>query len=130
MPDKRVRALDPLGVIALANVIVQVTHPDCSCEGKCPDNPCSCELKCVAECSCELKCVTVCSCELKPVQTDVLDMLTNPVFREVVKGLDVNKLKSIEDFLSIADGIRTKMDLARRPTRSANTKKPKTKKKI
>jgi hypothetical protein len=119
MPDKPVRALDPLGIIALANVLVEHGHPHCSCE-----------LKCVSECSCELKCVTVCSCELKPVQADLLDIVTNPVFREVVKGLDINKLKSIEDFLSIADEIRAKMDSARLPTRSTKTKKPQTKKKI
>ena len=121
MPDKLIRALDPLGVIALANVVVQHGHNDCSCENKPgPGNTCSCENKPVT-CSCEIEC----SCEKKPVGADVLDMLTNPVFREVVKGLDINKLKSIEDFVSIADEIRTKIDLPKLPTRSRKTKKSK-----
>ena len=123
MPDKRIRALDPLGVIALANVLVQHGKNECSCENKpapCPADGCSCENKPVG-CSCEQEC----SCEKKPVEADVLDMLANPVFREVVKGLDINKLRTIEEFLSIADDIRAKIDSPRISTRNRKTKKTK-----
>jgi hypothetical protein len=111
VPDKPVRAMDPLGIIALANVLVRHQLPECSCENK--PVPCSCQ----NECSCEMKCLTVCSCELKPVQIDLLDMVTNPIFREAVKGLDISRLKSIEDFLRIVEEIRTKIDSSRPPTR-------------
>lgn len=115
MPDKPVRAIDPLGIVALANVLAR--HGNTL--------ECSCELKCGAECSCELKCVCdyQCTCEAKLVQTDILAVLSNPTFREVVKGLDMNRMKSIEDFLAIADEIRTKMDAAKPPTRSTDKKK-------
>ena len=105
MPDKT-RAIDPLGIIALANVLRFHGNPDCSCELKCV---------CDQKCSCELKCV----CDEKD-GTNILDLVSNPIFREVVKGLDINKLKSIEDFLSIVDEIRTKMDLSKPPTRSTD----------
>ncbi len=121
MPDRRVRALDPLGVVALANILVQHGVNTCSCEDKPgPGNGCSCENKPVP-CSCQQEC----SCENKPVHADVLDMVSNPVFREVVKGLDINKLKTIEDFLSIADVIRAKIDSPRISTRSRKSKKSK-----
>jgi hypothetical protein len=113
MPDKPVRTIDPIGLIALANVLRFHDNPDCSCELKCVSE-CSCELKCVSECSCELKCV----CDLKD-GTNILDLLSNPVFREVVKGLDVNRIKTIEDFMGIVDEIRKKMNTVRPPTRSA-----------
>src|SRR5215475_5556515 len=101
MPDKPVR-LDPLGIIALASVIrMQEPAAVCSCENK-----------------------PLCGCENKPLITDMLDVVSNPVFREVVKGLDINKLKSIEEFLAIADDIRTKIDAARLP-RPSDPKNPK-----
>jgi hypothetical protein len=109
MPDKLVRAVDPLGIIALAQVLAQqgstqICPSECSCENKpvCPNNGCS--------------------CENKPVQS-FLDVVTNPVFREAVMGLDVKKLRSIEDFLAIAGEIRHKMDSPSVPTRSAQPKK-------
>lgn len=110
MSDKRDRVLDPLGVIAIANLILQQGVMECSCEAK--PVPCSCE----AVCSCQLKCVTVCSCELKPVEFDLLAMLSNPAFREIVKGLDVNNVKTIEDFLSIVDDIRAKLEASQHST--------------
>jgi hypothetical protein len=107
MADPAIR-IDPVGMIALANVLRFYGNPECSCELKCVcDNQCSCEMKCVSECSCELKCVS----EEKD-GTNILDLMSNPVFREVVKGLDVNRLKSIEDFMGIVDEIRTKMNAA------------------
>ena len=121
MPDKPVR-LDPLGIIALASVIRMQEPEECSCENKplcgCENKTCFCELK--DPCTCE----GVCSCELKPPKTDLLDVVSNPVFREVVKGLDINKLKSIEEFLANADDIRTKIDAARLP-RPSDPKNPK-----
>lgn len=118
MPDKPIRAIDPAGLIALANVLRFHGNPDCSCEMKCVcDNQCSCEAKCVSECSCEMKCV----CDEKD-GTNILDLLSNPIFREVVKGLDINRMKSIEDFLAIVDEIRTKMDSARLSTPATDTK--------
>lgn len=110
MPDKPIRAIDPLGVIALANVLRFHNNQECSCELKCV---------CDQKCSCELKCV----CDEKD-GTNILDLLSNPVFREVVKGLDMNKLKSIEDFLSIVDEIRTRMDASRPQVRPSDTKNP------
>lgn len=127
MPDKPIRAIDPLGIIALANVLLQ-HNPSNTCK-----NQCSCELiptpPCLNECSCELIPVSP-SCETEQGQRDLLNMMSNPIFREVIKELDLNKLKSIEDFLSIADDIRKKMDSPRLQTRSAGTKKSKNKKKI
>lgn len=120
MPDKTVRAVDPAGLIALANVLRFHGNTECSCELKCVcDNQCSCELKCVSECSCEMKCV----CDLKD-GTNILDLISNPVFREVVKGLDVSKMKTIDDFIGIVDDIRRKINSAKTATRS--TKQPKT----
>ncbi len=110
MPDKPVRTIDPVGLIALANVLRFHENPDCSCELKCV---------CDGKCSCELKCV----CDLKD-GTNILDLLSNPIFREVVQGLDVNRMKSIDDFLAIVDEIRTKMNAARPPSRSADTNQP------
>lgn len=114
MPDKPVRAIDPVGLIALANVLRFHDNPDCSCQLKCVcDNQCSCELKCVSECSCETKPVF---CDLKD-GTNILDLLSNPVFREVVKALDVNRMKTIHDFVGIVDDIRKKMNSAKATTR-------------
>jgi hypothetical protein len=117
MPDKLVRAMDPLGIVALAKVIVQQEQFECSCELK-PGPGCSCENKPVP-CTCQNEC----SCELKPVKEDIMEVLSNPIFREVVKGLDMNRLKSIEDFLTIADDIRAQMDSSGLPTRSTKKKK-------
>lgn len=112
MAKESVSTVDPVGLIALANVLRFYENPDCSCELKCVcDNQCSCEDKCVSECSCELKCVS----ELTD-GTNVLELLTNPSFREVVKGLDVNRLKSIDDFIGIVQEIRRKMNAARPAT--------------
>lgn len=102
MSDKPVRAIDPLGIIALADVLVSHGPLYCSCEGKPGPG---------------------CSCQLKPVKTDILEVVSNPVFREVVAGLDIKKLKSIEDFLSIAEEIRIKMNSSKLPTRSTDKKK-------
>jgi hypothetical protein len=127
MSDKTFRAIDPLGIVALANILKIQELQECSCELICVcENhaSCSCELKCTAECSCEMKCLTVCSCELKPVQTDLLEMVSNPIFREVVKGLDIKRLKTIDDFLSIVDEIRTKINLSKLAPPSTDTKKP------
>lgn len=106
--DAPVHTIDPIGIIALANVLRFHGNMECSCELKCV---------CDQKCSCELKCV----CDEKD-GTNILDLLSNPVFREVVKELDVNRMKSIEDFLSIVDEIRTRMNASRPPTRSTETK--------
>ncbi|GKS59997.1 hypothetical protein YTPLAS18_35240 [Nitrospira sp.] len=113
MPDKTVRSIDPLGIIALAQVLAHQMDTECSCENK-PVNPCSCENKPV--------CPNQCSCELIPVH-DLMDVVVNPVFREAVKQLDVRKLRSIEDFLAVAGEIRAKVEAATAPTRSARSKK-------
>jgi hypothetical protein len=117
MPDKKVRSIDPLGIVALANIL--------KIQGLKELAECSCELKCACEnqCSCELKCVTVCSCEMKPVQPDMLEVLSNPAFREIVKGLDIKKLKTIDDFLSLVEEIRTKMNVSEISPPSADAKK-------
>lgn len=122
MPDKPVRAIDPLGIVALANVLVQHGNTlECTCEGK-PGPGCPCQDKPGPGCSCQDK-PGPCGCEGKPVQTEILEVLSNPVFREVVKGLDMNRLRSIEDFLGIVDEIRTKMDASSLPTRPTDKKK-------
>ena len=113
MPDNMVRSVDPLGIIALAQVLAQQMSTECSCENK-PVNPCSCENKPV--------CPNQCSCENKPVH-DLLDVVANPVFREAVKRLDVRRLRSIEDFLAIAGEIRTKMEVSTVPSRTSRPKK-------
>jgi hypothetical protein len=109
-PDKPVRAVDPLGLVALANVLRFHGNTECSCELKCV---------CDGKCSCELKCV----CDQKD-GTNILDLLSDPIFREVVKGLDINRMKTIEDFLGIVDEIRTKMNAAKLPPRSTGTSQP------
>jgi hypothetical protein len=112
--------IDPVGMIALANVLRFYENPDCSCELKCVcDNQCSCELKCVSECSCELKCVTE-----ETDGTNVLGLMSNPIFREVVKGLDISQLNSIEDFLGIVREMRTKMNAARLASSSPEPPRP------
>lgn len=98
MPDKPILPIDPIGLVALANVLRFHGNQECSCELKCV---------CDQKCSCELKCV----CDEKD-GTNILDLLSNPVFREVVKGLDVNRVKTIEDFMGIVDEIRRKMNAA------------------
>ena len=117
-------ALDPLGIVALATILKGFSGAECSCELKCVcDQKCSCELKCVSDqvCSCELKCVCdfQCSCELKCVCdekgfTSLSDMVSNPVFREVVRGLDPEKVRTIEDFLEIVDDLRAKIAVPKR----------------
>lgn len=121
MPDKPVRSIDPLGIIALADVLVNHGPLYCSCEGK-PGPGCSCQDK-PPGCSCEDKPGPGCSCQLKPVKTDILEVVSNPIFREVVAGMDIKKLKSIEDFLSVVEEIRTKMNSSKLPTRSTGKKK-------
>ncbi|WP_447963599.1 hypothetical protein [Nitrospira sp. Ecomares 2.1] len=115
MPDKPVRAVDPLGIVALAKVLAQYGHNECGCELK-PGGGCSCQDKPV--CPYDVQC----TCESKPEPADILEVMSNPVFREVVKGLDINRLKSIEDFVSIADEIRAKMN-AKRTTRAPSKMK-------
>ena len=110
MNDKPGRAIDPVGIIAIANVLRFHGNSECSCELKCV---------CDQKCSCELKCV----CDQKD-GTNILDLVSNPAFREVVKGLDANRMKSIEDFLAIVDEIRIKMDASRPATRSTDANQP------
>ena len=112
-------SLDPLGIVALATILKGLSGAECSCENKCVcDGKCSCENKCVCDgkCSCENKCVCdeKCSCEHKCVCdekgiTSLYDMVSDPVFREVVKGLDPEKVRTIEDFLEIVQDLRTKI---------------------
>jgi hypothetical protein len=142
-------ALDPLGIVALASILTRVSDDECSCEHKCVcDNKCSCESKCSCEhkcvcdekCSCENKCVCddKCSCENKCVCDEkcacddkcscdekgyrgLYDMVSNPVFREVVRGLDPQEVRTIEDFLEIVDNLRTKINA---PPPSAPSSEP------
>jgi hypothetical protein len=96
MPDKLGRAIDPVGLIALANVLRFHGNMECSCELKCV---------CDQKCSCELKCV----CDQKD-GTNILDLLSNPAFREVVQGLDVERLRTIDDFMAIVEELRARMN--------------------
>lgn len=121
MPDKKVRAIDPLGVFAIANVIQAIDLNEfgpvpIGCPGNCGCNPmCGCE----SEPGC---CENKCECEQKPGKLDILDMLSNPVFRNLVKGLDLNRIESISDFLTIVDEIRTKLPTPRLAAGPAGTK--------
>lgn len=110
MPDKFRGAIDPVGLIAIANVLRFHGNDECSCELKCV---------CDQKCSCELKCV----CDEKD-GTNILDVLSNPVFRQVVTGLDVSKMKTIDDFMGIVDDIRTKMNATKPRAKRAGARKP------
>jgi hypothetical protein len=111
MPNQPRRTIDPVGLVALANVLRFHGNDECSCELKCV---------CDQKCSCELKCV----CDEKD-GTNILDLLSNPVFREVVQGLDVTRMKTIEDFVGIVEDIRRKMNVSAAPkrTRQAGTRR-------
>ena len=109
MPDEPGRTIDPVGLIALANVLRFHGNTECSCELKCV---------CDQKCSCELKCV----CDEKD-GTNILDLLSNPVFREVIKELDVNRMRTIDDFLAIVDDIRRKMNASQPRTRPGSARK-------
>jgi hypothetical protein len=100
--------VDSLGLIALANVLRFTGNEECSCELKCV---------CDQKCSCELKCV----CDLKD-GTNILDLISNPAFREVVQGLDVNRIRSVQEFLGIVNEIRAKMNASKPRTRSSRKK--------
>jgi hypothetical protein len=54
----------------------------------------------------------------------MVDMVSDPIFRQAVQGLDVNRIRTIEDFLSIVDEIRTKIIAAKSPSPSAKKNKP------
>ncbi len=123
MPEKTVRGMDPLGVIAIADVIRYLGHSQddppkpIGCPGNCGCNPqCGCEEK-GAPCKCENKC----ACELKPGLEDILSTISNPIFREVVRELDVSRVKSINDFLAVAGEIRKKIVSGDSSTRSGRT---------
>jgi len=102
--------VDPVGLIAIANVLRFTGNDECSCELKCV---------CDQKCSCELKCV----CDEKD-GTNILDIISNPVFRQVVQGLDVRKAQNIEGFLQIVNEIRAKMNAQKAPkqTRARSTR--------
>ena len=101
--------VDPVGLIAIANVLRFTGNEECSCELKCV---------CDQKCSCELKCV----CDVKD-GTNILDLISNPVFREVVQGLDVRRVQNIEGFLEIVNEIRAKMNATKTRGRPARGKK-------
>ena len=109
MPDRPGRTIDPVGLIALANVLRFHGNTECSCELKCV---------CDQKCSCELKCV----CDEKD-GTNILELLSNPVFREVVKRLDVERMKTIEDFMVIVGDIRKRMNAPQKGARRASARK-------
>jgi hypothetical protein len=123
MADKPARSIDPLGIIALANILVShgpLGGEECSCEDI-PMPPCPCQTD--DDCSCEAIPMPPCPCQLESVKADMVDLVSNPVFRQAVKGLDVSKVKTIEDFLSIVDEIRSKIVDAKSPSPSAKKKK-------
>ena len=104
MPETTVKAMDPLGVVAIANVIQYLEKPEpIGCPNNCGCNP---------MCGCEDKpgcCEDKCGCEKKPQAEDIFSTLSNPVFREVVQGLDMSRVKNINDFLGIVGDIRAKV---------------------
>ena len=118
MPETTLKVMDPLGVIAIANVLEVLGKPEpIGCPGNCGCNPmCGCE----NEPGC---CENKCPCEKKQA-TDVLSTLTNPVFREVVQGLDMRTIKTTGDFLTIVDEIRTKLASSEPPIRSTDVNQP------
>ena len=117
MPEVTVQAMDPLGVVALAHVLqIEERWEDPKCPSNCGCNPmCGCE----AHPGC---CENKCPCEKKDPMSDILATVSNPVFREVVQGLDLSRVKSINDFLSIVGDIRAKMPSTRQPGGSTSTK--------
>ncbi|MDF0645966.1 MAG: hypothetical protein P0111_18210 [Nitrospira sp.] len=112
MPEETARAMDPLGIVAIAHVIPYVNIPgdlaNCApepigCPGNCGCNP---------MCGCESKpgcCEDKCECERKPRVEDILTTISNPAFREVVQGLDIRRVKSVNDFVGLASEIRKKI---------------------
>lgn len=105
--------VDPVGLIAIANVLRFTGNDECSCELKCV---------CDQKCSCELKCV----CDVKD-GTNILDLISNPVFRQVVQNLDPARAQNIEGFLGIVNEIRAKMNSATTQGRTARGKKTRSK---
>ncbi|MDR4496916.1 MAG: hypothetical protein MRK02_03180 [Candidatus Scalindua sp.] len=106
MSDIPVRTLDLNGVVALATVL-QGVWKDPQCPGNCGCNPvCGCNDN-------DGCCENRCECEKKEGLIDIYDVLSNPVFRDVVQGLDLNRIKSVHDFQAIVGEIRTKMRSSR-----------------
>ena len=108
MHDIPVSTITLQGVIALATVI-QKGWKDPACPGNCDCNPvCGCE-------SHDGCCQNKCPCHHDGHPGDITDLVTNPIFRDVVQGLDINRIRSINDFQAIVGEIRTKMRSAQTP---------------
>ena len=116
MADTTVKAMDPLGVVAIANALEILEKPEpIGCPGNCGCNP---------MCGCEDKpgcCENKCGCEKKPEKIDILDTVSNPGFREVIQGLDTRNIKTTSDFLAVVGEIRAKMDAIKVPSRSTKS---------